>query len=52
MIRQGFPPANTTGSSICQSFPRQKLKIAKFFPTRILHYRGISLASGRVVILD
>ena len=41
MICQNFPPANTTGSSIRQCFPRQKLKIAnspKFFPARILRY--------------
>ena len=44
MICQSFPPANT---SINQSFPHQKLKIAnspKFFPARILRYTVSILA--------
>ena len=41
IFRQNFPPANTTGSSICQCFSRQKLRIdnsPKFFPARVLCY--------------
>jgi len=36
-----FSPANNTGLSIRQSFPRQNFEITnspKFYPTRILYY--------------
>ena len=55
MIRQNFPQANTTGFSIRQCFPCQKLKIAnslKFFPARILRYtvicRGVGSSFGLI----